>query len=114
MFLKNLFIFGCTGSLLLCEGFLWGATHCSMQASQRGGFLLQSTDSRHMGFNSCSSQARERGSAVGVHRHIVGVPRACGISPEQGSNMCSLHWQMDSQPLDHQGSPRDHLLMLGL
>ena len=24
---------------------------------------------------------------------------------EQGSNPCPLHWQADSQPLDHQGSP---------
>ena len=30
---------------------------------------------------------------------------ACGILPEQGSNACPLHWQADSQPLRHQGSP---------
>ena len=78
--------------------------------SMRWLLLLQSTHSRHMGFNNCSSQALEKGSVVGVHRHIVGVPTACGIFPEQGSNLCSLHWQVDSQPLDPQGSPRDHLL----
>ena len=30
---------------------------------------------------------------------------SCGIFPEQGSNPCPLHWQADSQPLHHQGSP---------
>ena len=30
---------------------------------------------------------------------------ACGIFPDQGSNLCPLHWQADSQPLRHQGNP---------
>ena len=30
---------------------------------------------------------------------------ACGIFRDQGSNPCPLHWQADSQPLRHQGSP---------
>ena len=30
---------------------------------------------------------------------------ACGIFPNQGSNLCLLHWQVDSLPLSHQGSP---------
>ena len=30
---------------------------------------------------------------------------ACGIFPDQGSNPCPLHWQADSQPLRHWGSP---------
>ena len=33
----------------------------------------------------------------------------CGMwdlpRPDQGSNPCPLHWQADSQPLRHQGSP---------
>ena len=29
---------------------------------------------------------------------------ACGIFPEQGLNLCPLHWQADSYPLCHQGS----------
>ena len=31
---------------------------------------------------------------------------ARGIFPDQGSNPCPLHWQADSQPLRHQGSPK--------
>ena len=42
------------------------------------------------------------GSAV-VHR--LGFSMACGIFQDQGSNLCLLHWQADSSPLDHQGSP---------
>ena len=30
---------------------------------------------------------------------------ACGILPDQGSNPRPLHWQADSQPPRHQGSP---------
>ena len=30
---------------------------------------------------------------------------ACRIFPDQGSNPCPLHWQVDSSPLRHQGSP---------
>ena len=33
---------------------------------------------------------------------------ACGIFPDQGWNPCPLHWQADSQPLCHQGSPVPH------
>ena len=37
---------------------------------------------------------------------------ACGIFPDQGSNPCPLHWQADSQPLRHQGSPICHFCIL--
>ena len=30
---------------------------------------------------------------------------ACGIFSDQGLNPCPLHWQVDSLPLCHQGSP---------
>ena len=35
----------------------------------------------------------------------LNCPRACGILPGQGSNLCPLDWQADSQPLDHKRSP---------
>ena len=53
--------------------------------------LLQSTGSR------CA------GSVVVAHGPSCSV--ACEIFPDQGSNPCPLHWQADSQPLRHQGSP---------
>ena len=37
--------------------------------------------------------------------HGLSCSAACGIFPDQGSNPCPLHWQADSYPLRHQGSP---------
>ena len=53
--------------------------------------LLQGTGSR------CA------GSVVVAHGPSCSA--ACGIFPDQGSNPCPLHWQADSEPLRHQGSP---------
>ena len=44
------------------------------------------------------------GSIDKVHRYSY--PTACGIFLDQGSNLCPLHWQVDSLPLSHQGSPK--------
>ena len=53
--------------------------------------LLQSTGSRHAG------------SVIVAHGPSRSA--ACGILPDEGLNPCPLHWQADSQPLRHQGSP---------
>ena len=50
-----------------------------------------------------STRSRRAGSAVVAHGPSCSA--ACGILPDQGSNPCPLHWQADSQPLCHQGSP---------
>ena len=47
--------------------------------------------------------SRRAGSVVVAHGPSCSA--ACGIFPDQGSNSCPLHWQADSQPLRHQGSP---------
>ena len=52
--------------------------------------LLRSTGSRHAG------------SVVVAHGPSCST--AYGIFPDQGSNPCPLHWQVDSQPLRHWGS----------
>ena len=51
-----------------------------------------------------STGSRRAGSVVAAHGPSCSA--ACGIFPDQGSNPCPLHWQADSQPLHHQGSPR--------
>ena len=51
-------------------------------ASHSGGFSLLSST----------------GSVLGVHGLSCSV--ACGISLDQGLNLCPLHWQLESQPLD--------------
>ena len=50
-----------------------------------------------------STGSRRAGSVVVAHGPSYSA--ACGIFPDQGSNPCPLHWQADSQPLYHQGSP---------
>ena len=56
-----------------------------------------------------STGSRRAGSVIVAHRPSCSV--ACGIFPDQGSNPCLLHWQADSQPLRHQGSPLIFLTM---
>ena len=91
-----IFIFGCVGSSPL-----WGlspvaasgnhsSSRCTGLSLSRP-LLLQSTGSRRVG------------SVIVAHGPSCSV--ACGILPDQGSNPCPLHWQADSQPLRHQGSP---------
>ena len=55
-----------------------------------------------------STGSRRAGSVIVAHGPSCSV--ACGIFPDQGSNPCPLHWQADSQPLRHQGSPSRWLL----
>ena len=50
-----------------------------------------------------STGSRRAGSVVVAHGPSCSA--ACGIFPDQGLNPCPLHWQADSQPLHHQGSP---------
>ena len=71
--------------------------HCSVRASPWG---------------SCSCWGAHD---LGTWASVVGVPRlswpmVCAIVLDQGSNSCFLHWQTDSYPLYHQGSPRNSLL----
>ena len=51
---------------------------------------------------------RHTGSIVVVHR--LSCSAAHGTFPDQGWNLCLLHWQVDSLPLSHQGSPTDCVL----
>ena len=54
------------------------------------------------GFSSCGSRALEHGSAVVVSR--LSCSMACGVFPDQGLNPHTMYWQVDSLPLDNQGS----------
>ena len=53
---------------------------------------------------SLRSTGSRRASSV-VVAHGPSCSAACGIFPDQGLNPGPLHWQADSQPLRHQGSP---------
>ena len=55
-----------------------------------------------------STGSRRAGSVVVAHGPSCSV--ACGILPDQGSNPCPPHWQADSQPLRHLGSPGGYII----
>ena len=55
------------------------------------------------GLSSCGSWALEHGLTVVADG--LGGSIACGIFPDQGSNLCLLHKQAASLPLSHQESP---------
>ena len=58
-----------------------------------------------------STGSRCAGSAIVAHGlSWPSCSAACGILPDQGSNPCPPHWQADSQPLRHQGSPKSECL----
>ena len=57
-----------------------------------------------------STGSRHAGSVIVAHGPSCSA--ACGIFPDQGSIPCPLHWQADSQPLRHQGSPTVYFLLL--
>ena len=46
------------------------------------------------GLSSCGSRALECSSVVVAHGLSCSV--TCEIFPDQGSNLCPLHWQADS------------------
>ena len=57
-----------------------------------------------------STGSRRAGSVIAAHGPSCSA--AYGIFPDQGTNPCPLHWQADSQPLRHQGSPLFFLMNL--
>ena len=83
----------CGLSLVVASG-----GHSSLHCS---GLLCCTTGALgHSGFSSCGSWALEHGlNSCGTCGSM-----ACGIFPDQGSNLCPLHWREDSYPMYHQGS----------
>ena len=67
-------------------------------------FLPQSPSLGCGELSSCHRTAPRRSSGLGLLRLRCSV--ACGIFPDQGSNPCLLHWQMDCLPPILQGSPQ--------
>ena len=86
----NLFIY-----LWLCWVFV-SVRGLSLVAASRGLSLSRPLLLRSIG-------SRRAGSVIVAHGPSCSA--ACGIFPDQGSNPCPLHWQADSRPLRHQGSP---------
>ena len=86
-----LFIFGCSGSSLLCAGFLslqktGACPRCTAWASHCGVQQLQIVGS-------------------GVVAHWLSCSTACRIFLDQEWKPRPLHWKVDFEPLENQESP---------
>ena len=111
----KIFMFGYSGSWLLCAGFLQlqqagPALDCDAWASHCSGFSY----CRAWALSSWASVVVARGfQREGLVLVVCGVScsAACGIFLDQGLNLCSLHWQADSYPLYNQGSPCNFFVM---
>ena len=76
--------------------------YCLVAVSRLGigaASLLQSTVAVVCGLQ----QLRHAASTDVVHE--LSCSNARGTFPDQGSNLCLLHWQANSSPLSHHGSP---------
>ena len=79
---------------------------CSAQASHCGGFSCygaQASVVQHVGSAVMVPRLWSTGSVVVVHE--ISCSSVYGIFLDQGLNPCPLHWQADSLPLSHLGSP---------
>ena len=91
------FFYGCVRVFASVRGLSLAAASGGHSSSQCAGLSL----SRPLLLRSTGS--RRAGSAIVAHGPSRYAAR--GIFPDQDSNPCPLHWQADSQPLRHQGSP---------
>ena len=103
LFLAVLGLHYCTRTFSSCSN--WGLLFsCGARASHCSGFaclgaqVLDTRASVVVGHGLYSM-----GSIVVVHG--LSCSWHCGIFPDQGPNPCLFHWQVDSYPLNHQGSP---------
>ena len=64
-----------------------------------------------MGFRALRLQQLQH-TSLAVVALGLSYSEACGIFLDQGWNPCLLHWQTDSLPLSHQGSPMIDFLSL--
>ena len=106
-----LFLFGLCWVFIAACGFYCSCreqgllSSCNAPASQCSSFsCLRAWTPGCKGFSSFGSWVvQSTCSVVVVHR--LSCSTACGIFPGQKSNPCLLHWQADSSPPSHHGSP---------
>ena len=102
-YLFYLFIFGCAGSLFLCEG-------PPPSCGKRGPPLIAVRGPPTIAASPAAEHTGSRRAGPAAVAHGPSCSAACGIPPDQGSNPRPLHRQADSQPLRHQGSPQLNFL----
>ena len=91
-FLKNYFMYlfinlGCAGSLLL---------HADFSLVTVRGATLVLVHRLLLAVGSLVGGEQLSSSGLVIAAHTLSCPASCGIFPEQGSNLCPLHWRVDS------------------
>ena len=94
-----LFIFGCVE---------WGLLQLRCSAPHCGGVSAGARALGHVG--SAAAAPRLQSTGVVLEAHGRTCSSACGIFPDQGSNLRLLHWHVDSLSLRHQESTPKALL----
>ena len=92
-------IYGCSGSSLLSAGFSLVAASGGPSLAVVRRFLIA------VDFLVVEHGLQGALASV-VVVHWLSGPSACGIFLNQGSTPSPRYWQVDFQPLDHQGSPK--------
>ena len=101
-------LFGCTGALLLWEGSveLWSRELPSAAVPGASPCGFPSCGGRCTPASVTAFPALVHGlSSVGAWARGLSCSSMGGLFPDQGLNLCPLHWQADCHPLDPQGSP---------
>ena len=85
---------------------------CGVPASHCGGLfccgaqVLPGLQSLQLASSVVAAQLMDCGTQTSIVVACgLSCSKVCGIFPDQGSNPSPLHWQVDSYPLCHQGSP---------
>ena len=88
-------VLGCVWRLFM-SGRVWCAPAYgfSLAVVSGGCSLVSASASHRSGFPRGAQALGPVGSGVVAHR--LSCSSACEIFPDQGSNMCPLHWQVDS------------------
>ena len=99
---------------------VWAPSSCDerglLPAAVRGPFTAVASPAAEHGLQVRRPQQLQHANPVAMTRGLQsagpaavaqGLSRSAarGILPDQGPNPCPLYWQVDPQPLRHQGSP---------
>ena len=110
-------LFGCTGPSLLCSLSLAAESRgCSLVVVPGLPLVVASVVGVHWlsahGLSTCLKSVHCSTQVSGFvvlglssYDTRLSCSAACGISSHQGLTLCPLHWQADSYPLYHLGSP---------
>ena len=104
---------GCSGFALLAArgGYLPAGLRGRLAQQLPRGAQAPDTQARQSGLPAPDTQAQESGlpssghAGPAVAAQGLNCSRTCAVFPGQGSDPCPLHWQADSLPSSHQGSP---------